>query len=109
MSLIRLKAEAISVHRLLQAVEQDSLTESERERWLVWAIRLFGAFAPELSDDARTWDVWLPLSPHAETLIEHTKRCNVDALSGAVVAHQLGMFLYGRAAYAQAEPLSDGC
>jgi hypothetical protein len=43
-SLIRLTGEAISVHRLLQAVEQDSLTKVEGVHWLECAIRLFDAF-----------------------------------------------------------------
>jgi hypothetical protein len=40
-SLVRLANETVSVHRLLQAVEQDSLTNEERGRWGVWAIRIF--------------------------------------------------------------------
>jgi hypothetical protein len=40
-SLVRLASETVSVHRLLQAVEQDSLTNEERKRWLGWAIRIF--------------------------------------------------------------------
>jgi hypothetical protein len=39
-SLIRLGNETFSVHRLLQAVEQDSLTGDEKQRWRAWAIRL---------------------------------------------------------------------
>jgi hypothetical protein len=68
-SFIRLTAETVSMHPLLQAVEQDSrdfLGADKRERWLVWAARLFNAFAPERPGDTRTWDVWLPLLPHAE-------------------------------------------
>ena len=84
-SLIRLTSETVSVHRLLQAVEQDSLPKEERERWLVWAVRLFAAFAPASPDDVRTWGVWLPLSQHAETLIEHEtpwRRCATHRRSG---------------------------
>ena len=45
-SLIRLTPEVVSVHRLLQAVEQDALTKDECARWLERAVRLFNAFAP---------------------------------------------------------------
>jgi hypothetical protein len=38
-------------------------------------------------------------------LIEHTIRYGIDSQSIAAVANQLGLFLYQRAAYAQAEPL----
>ena len=104
-SLIRLTNETVSVHRLLQCIEQDSLGEEERQRWMTWAARLFNAFAPPEPEDVRTWRVWLPLSVHAETLIEHSKRCHVEALPIALVANQFGVFLNARAAYAQAKPL----
>ena len=45
-SLVHLTSETVSVHRLLQAVEQDSLTGDEHKRWLEWTVRLFNAFAP---------------------------------------------------------------
>ncbi len=49
-SLIRLTPEAVSVHRLLQAVERDALTNEQCARWLEWAVRLFNAFAPGSPD-----------------------------------------------------------
>jgi TIR domain len=53
-SFIRLTAETVSMHPLLQAVEQDSMGADERERWLGWAARLFNAFAPASPNDVRT-------------------------------------------------------
>jgi hypothetical protein len=44
-SLIRLTPETVSVHRLLQAVEQDALTKEECARRLEWTVRLFNVFA----------------------------------------------------------------
>jgi hypothetical protein len=46
-SLIRLGNETFSVHRLLQAVEQDSLTDDEKQRWRAWAIRLSIGFTSD--------------------------------------------------------------
>jgi hypothetical protein len=46
-SLVDLTSETVSVHRLLQAVEQDSLTNEEQRRWRGSAIRLFDAFMPK--------------------------------------------------------------
>jgi tetratricopeptide (TPR) repeat protein len=103
-SLVRLTVETVSVHRLLQAVEQDSLGEDERERWLVWACRLFKAFAPASPDDVRTWGVWLPLSPHAESLLGHAEHRGELPLI-AQLANLLGMFLHARAVYSRAEVL----
>jgi TIR domain/NB-ARC domain len=61
-SLIRLTPETVSVHRLLQVVEQDALTKEYCARWLEWAVRLFNAFAPA-PDDVWTWNIWLALRP----------------------------------------------
>ena len=106
-SLVRLTSETVSVHSLLQAVEQDSLSAEQCKQWIERVTRLFNAFAPKSPYDVRTWHIWLPLSPHAETLIEHTKRCHVDVLPVALAANQFGMFLIARAAYAQGEPLLE--
>jgi hypothetical protein len=79
-SLIRLTPETVSVHRLLQAVEQDALTKKECARWLQLAVQLFNAFAPGSPDDPRTWSIWLTLRPHAEALIKHTQRHGMNVL-----------------------------
>jgi len=92
-SLIHLTAETVSVHRLLQAVEQDSLGEEERKRWLLWAARLFNAVWSASPNDVRSFGVWLSLAQHGETLIEHAKHCHVDALPIALVANNVGLFL----------------
>lgn len=93
------------MHRLLQAVEQDALTQEECARWLEWTVRLFNAFAPEKPHDVRTWDVWLPLRPHAEALIEHTQKRGVNTRPVGLIASLFGIFLSARAEYAEAEPL----
>jgi tetratricopeptide (TPR) repeat protein len=106
-SLVRLTSKTVSVHRLLQAVERDALAAEERERWLLYAVQLFNAFAP-WSYEVLTWSVWMPLAPHAETLLGHSKEQGIDAPPPvALTANQLGLFLYARAAYAAAEPLYE--
>ena len=83
--------------RLLQAVEQDSLSVDERKRWLLRAVHLFNAFAPGSPKDVRSWGTWLLLSRHAETLIDHAEHNGLDELPIAVVASKLGLFLKARA------------
>jgi hypothetical protein len=87
-SLIRLTFETVSVHRLLQAVEQDTLTKEERARWVGWAARLCGAFAPPPTiDDFQIWRIWLSIGAHVETVLEHAKHQGVErtALSSLLV------------------------
>ena len=104
-SLVRLTSKTVSVHRLLQAVEQDSLSGEDCRPWLDQAMRLFNAFAPGDSHDPRRWDLWTSLGPHAEALMEHTKRRVIDTLPTAVEANQFGLFLAARGAYAAAASL----
>jgi tetratricopeptide (TPR) repeat protein len=104
-SLVRLTSETVSVHRLLQAVEQDALTKVDSARWLEWAVRLFNAFAPESPDEIRTWSIWLALLPHAEALIKHTQSHGLNATPVGKLANLHAVFLYARADYMQAEPL----
>jgi tetratricopeptide (TPR) repeat protein len=104
-SLIRLTSETVSVHQLLQAVEQDSLPKEECERWLVWEARLFNAFAPESPHDARTWRVWLPLEPHAEALLDHSERRGVGALP--IAGNNLAVLFFSQGRYREAEPLYE--
>jgi tetratricopeptide (TPR) repeat protein len=104
-SLIRLTPETVSVHRLLQAVEQDALTKEECARWLEWAVRLFNAFAPESPSDIRTWSIWLALRLHAEALIKNIQSHGMNATPVGILANQYAVFLYARANYTQAEPL----
>ena len=104
-SLIRLTTETVSVHRLLQVVEQDSLTKEECARWLEWAVRLFNAFASGSPDDARTWSIWPVLQPHAEALIKNTQSHGMNAAPVGTLVNRYALFLYARANYTQAEPL----
>ena len=104
-SLIRLTSETLSIHRLLQAVEQDSLGEDERKEWLMRACQLFDTFAPERPDDVLARDVWLPLSAHAEILIQHAGLQRVNTLPVANVAQKFALFMIGQAEYSKAELL----
>jgi hypothetical protein len=104
-SLIHLTDETFSVHRLIQAVEQDSLNKEECTSWLKWAIQLFNAFAPSSSFDVRTWSIWLALRPRAEALLKYTQSHGMNAPPVSILANRLAVFLNARADYAQAEPL----
>ena len=64
-SLIDASGESISVHRLVQAVVRDRMSEIEAKRWAEAAIPLLGVAFPFKSYDVRTWDLCSYLLPHA--------------------------------------------
>src|ERR1700751_5450665 len=79
-SLITLTRRTVSVHCLVQAVEQDSLEEQECKRWLGAAARLLAAFAPGLPQYIHTWEQWSLLTVHAEELLKHEEQHPLDDL-----------------------------
>jgi hypothetical protein len=101
-SLIRLDTGNFSMHRLLQAVEQDALAPEARAHWLRRALELWDAYAAKEIDGL---GVWNGLWPHGKTLLEHAREQELDDLLVARVANRMGTFLLSHARYADAESL----
>ncbi len=76
-SLIERSGEAISIHRLVQLVLRDRLTEDAAKIWAEAAVRLVNKAFPFDSDDVRTWPVCSKLLPHSLVVIEHAKALRV--------------------------------
>jgi hypothetical protein len=101
------KTWSVTLERLSPlAREQNSLTADDSKLWIECAAQLFNAFTPESAEDIDTRDIWISVSQHAETLIEHARNHAVDSEPIAILAHEFGQFLHTRAAYTQAEPLT---
>jgi len=82
-SLIRLEEECLSLHRVVQRVERDLIDNDQR--YLVWACRLFTAFAP-MPHDVHTRKIWMG---HAIPLIEHARQHGVNAPPVASLINQV--------------------
>jgi tetratricopeptide (TPR) repeat protein len=102
-SLIRLNTETVSVHRLLQAVEQDSLSAADKIKWIERAAQLLNAFTPEPAEDVTTQKIWIAVSEHADTLLRHAEEYHVRSMRIAITAHEYSQFLRSRGTYVQAE------
>jgi tetratricopeptide (TPR) repeat protein len=103
-TLITLRPKAFSCHRLVQAVQADRLDSGERRRWTELALRLVDDFASGDPSDVRTWPVWEPLRPHAETVARHGDELAIPEPTARLMS-QLGQFLCAKALYREAEPL----
>jgi tetratricopeptide (TPR) repeat protein len=106
-SLIRLAEKTFSMHRLVQAAEQDGMKAQERAPSLELAIQLLNTFTPEPAEDVPTRDVWTAATPHAESLIAHARSQAHYTDQVAILAHSLGEFLLARRAFVQADPLTE--
>ena len=72
-SLVEVREEALSVHRLVQAVARDRLAEDARRTWAEAAVRLVNGAFPFDSDDVRTWPECARLLPHALAAARHAE------------------------------------
>ena len=100
-SLLEVKDQSLSLHRLVQQVIQDRLPQAERAHWQEAAVRLVAEAFSLDSHDVRTWPVCRRLLAHALWLSE--AEIMPDAV--ALLCNQVGLYLDARANYAEAEPL----
>ncbi len=107
-SLVRREAEQgrLSLHRLVQAVQKEALSEPEQKRWAERAVRLLSAAFP--MPTPATWERCQQLIPHALLCAEHIRRWGVTFPEAASLLHRTGIYLSHRAAYEQALPLLQG-
>lgn len=107
-SLVDLSPRNIAVHRLLQAIIQDTMTPQERHRWLRVALQLIASISGTRfnADDAREWDTWEMLAPHAVEVMEHAQHHGLVVEEVTEIGHRLTRYLLGRSRYAEALPLA---
>jgi tetratricopeptide (TPR) repeat protein len=104
-SLAEVKGDNITLHRLVQVVTRNRMAEEQTEQWLSLAVRLMEGLFPTNSQDVQAWPRCSRLEGHAVIAAKHA--VGATKLAG-VVSHlmtRVGMYLYGRSKYANAEPL----
>jgi hypothetical protein len=106
-SLVEKTGDTLSVHRLVQAVIRDRLSEDERTKWAEAAVNIVNNVFPENSDDVRNWPACIPLLPHALTAAEHAETHQVALESTGRLLNQSGVFLRSRAQFAEAKKMHE--
>jgi DNA-binding XRE family transcriptional regulator len=104
LSLVQRQAEArtLSIHRLVQAVLRERISEQERVVWLKRVIAALSAVFPEVN--YQTWKKCERLLPHALTIAAFVPDQAKDQAL-AKVLRRAADYLYARAQYEEAEPL----
>ncbi|MGB3458436.1 MAG: FxSxx-COOH system tetratricopeptide repeat protein [Halobacteriota archaeon] len=106
-SLIDTSGESLSVHRLVQAVVRDRLSEDDRKRWTETVVRLLSSAFRFDSDDVRTWHQCSRLLPHALAAATHAESREVAPDVTSHILNQTGMYSHGRAEFAEAKVLFE--
>jgi tetratricopeptide (TPR) repeat protein len=106
-SLVTVDDDAISMHRLVQAVVRHDLDPADQGRWATIAVRLLVAAFPEDAEDVRTWPIAARLLPHALAAVDHATALGAGREETATLLHLAGHYLAERAEDAQARDLHE--
>jgi tetratricopeptide (TPR) repeat protein len=92
------------VHRLLQAIMQDAMTEPERRNWAEKAVKAVDGAFPDVSDFYQ-WGACERFLPHGTHLAGVMDEFGLETAEAATVLNDCGHFLKERARYGAALPL----
>jgi tetratricopeptide (TPR) repeat protein len=106
-SLVRVVADGLFVHRLLQAVVRADMKPDAEREWSAAAVRLLRAGFPDRSDVIATWPECQRLLPHALVAARHGRRLEVGGEEGLWLLHQAALYLGSRGQYRQALTLNE--
>jgi len=79
-ALVRIDRRAIIVHRLVQALLREELSEAERELYRHDVHIILAASSPKDPDDRRTWDRYEELVAHATSATTDVPSCTDDSV-----------------------------
>jgi tetratricopeptide (TPR) repeat protein len=106
-SLMTVADDSLSVHRLVQAVARDRLSDVDRKRWAEAAVQLVNKVFPYESYDFRTWAKCSILLPHALAAAGHSEELEVAHEATSRLLNQAGLYLRGRAEFSEAKSVHE--
>jgi tetratricopeptide (TPR) repeat protein len=93
----------LSIHRLIQAVVQDTMNETEQRQWAERVVRAVNHTFPK--GDYTTWTRCQQYLPHALASEVLIRQWNIHIPEAADLLNKIGLYLQMRAQYSEAEPL----
>jgi tetratricopeptide (TPR) repeat protein len=102
-SLATLDPEAVSVHRLVQTVQRDAMSEDERGAWAERAIDLLADAFP--TPDYSNVAICEALVPHALVCSDRAEKLGLVSRAAGLLPGQAGAFYAGRGQMSAAEPM----
>src|SRR5450755_530016 len=97
------KEKTLSIHRLVQAVVQDTLEKAERHSWAMRAMLAVNAAFPDVEHG--TWPQCERLLTQALVAAQSIEHYQVISEEAGRVLNKIAAYLWDRARYAEAEPL----
>jgi tetratricopeptide (TPR) repeat protein len=95
----------LSIHRLVQAVLRDAMSDDETKLWAEQAVLAVSEGSPVV--EFATWPQWERYLPHALVCADLVRQHNFYVAEAAQILQQTGRYLAERARYGEAEPLLE--
>jgi tetratricopeptide (TPR) repeat protein len=102
-SLVELREAAISIHRLVQAVVRDRLTQDAKQAWANSALLLVEHDFPSDCEKVQSWSRVEHLLPHALVVTQHAETFRVAVGALGQLLQQVGLYQKGRARLQEAK------
>jgi hypothetical protein len=101
-SLVRVVADGLFTHRLLQTVVRADMEPQAEGTWSDATIQLVEAAFPDNSDEVANWPECDRLLPHLLVAVDHAQRLSVKAEQRSFLLSQAAYYLWSRGQYQQA-------
>ena len=102
-SLLQREGNTLTLHRLVQSVLRDRLNPTMQRRWAERAVQIINQAFPE--PEFTTWSRCEQLLPHAQICTRWIQKWGLNSEEAGQLLSKMGIYLYHRAAYTEAEPL----
>jgi serine/threonine protein kinase len=96
----------LSMHRLVQVVLQDKMSEKARRLWAERTVRAINLILPDVSDFS-TWNRCRHYIPHAQNCVKLIETWNMISPEAARLLEQTGVYIQVQAQYTQANVLFE--
>jgi hypothetical protein len=97
--------EGIFIHRMLQAVTRQGLSQEEKTTSLESALVRIQASLPDPEWNEAGWRLWERLAPHVRALLGHLEGSSIE-IAATRIMNNYGVWLRERAQYPEAEPMN---
>ena len=102
-SLISIRSDKISVHRLVQAVTRDAMNIQEQKVWAGTAVKLLDdAFPKDHIDNVESWPECSDLLPHALAAAGYAEELDVEPEATGRLLNESGLYLQMRGEFVEA-------
>jgi tetratricopeptide (TPR) repeat protein len=107
-SLVDIKGETISVHRLVQFIVRAHKSPGLQGNWAAAAVKMVNAAFPEdLLTNLATWPVIKELLPHAKESATHAEQLGIEPMATGRLLSVIGLYLQIRAELVEAKSVLE--